>query len=412
MGAAMGWNIVLQLQSATHQACERFALPGLRRPCRVLILCDAPAEPLALDSYCKLRAAIALKAKTGLNCSGPLHPGCITESEPSCVHSLVPIIGQVPLSANMLGTVATWQKKDPDRWTVMPALLPGLTHQKAFGSVLSPISQLQIAPWGGSADRLASIVLQRAVHGERPGVFLSYRRQESSALADQIFDEMTRRGFQVFLDRFSGTTGRLFPQEIAEELAERGVVVVLETLGILKSRWTLWEVAFARIYRLGLLALQLPGAPSIPGVASRLPVVPLSSGRLSNTEAAQAADFIERQHTLAALSRRAFYETLIEAAAKAKGGTTQTAAEGAIEILNGHGASIAIVVPTGRPGRLADARLLVLAAGAISNRPLILAGQHQHLPPQAQTDMSWLATKLNVELLGLVAAYQRVKALV
>lgn len=71
----------------------------------------------------------------------------------------------------------------------------------------------------------------------------------------------------------------------------------------------------------------------------------------------------------------------------------------------------AAVAPAGRPGRLGDARLLALASVLVPNCPLILAGQHQHLPPGARTDMTWLATKLNIELLGHVDAYTRVKAL-
>jgi hypothetical protein len=73
---------------------------------------------------------------------------------------------------------------------------------------------------------LASLVSQRALYGERPGLFISYRRKEAAVIADQLFDEMSHRGFRVFLDRFSGTSGKLFPQEIAEEIADRDVVLV------------------------------------------------------------------------------------------------------------------------------------------------------------------------------------------
>lgn len=231
-------------------------------------------------------------------------------------------------------------------------------------------------------------------------------------MADQLFDAMSRRGFQLFLDRFSGTAGRLFPQEIAEELAERDVVVLIETPNILQSRWTKWEVAFARRYRLGLLALQWPGAPTFPGVAHRQTVVPQANGELTQADLASAANFIEREHTLASLTRPAFYETLIDQAAKTNGGWTERLAEGTWAIRDVNGTRMAAVAPAGRPGRLGDARLLVLASVLAPNCPLILAGQHRHLPAGAQTDMAWLASTLNIELLGHVDAYARVKALV
>ncbi len=231
-------------------------------------------------------------------------------------------------------------------------------------------------------------------------------------MADQLFDTMSRRGFQLFLDRFSGTAGRPFPQEIAEELAERDVVVLIETPNILKSRWTKWEVAFARRYRLGLLALQWPGAPTFPGVAHRRMVTPQANGELGPADLASTANFIEREHTLASLTRTAFYETLIDQAARTKGGWTEPLAEGTLAIRDANGNWVAAVAPAGRPGRLGDARLLALASVLTPNCPLILAGQHGHLTWGAQTDMTWLASTLNIELLGHVDAYARVGALV
>jgi hypothetical protein len=406
----MSWNVVLQLDTVQRKSCERFAIPGLRRPSRILIVCDPGLEPTALQAFSELRATLAAKATSSATCSGPVHPGCCTEAEQSCVHALVPILDHAgPRAA---GTISGWMSGSVDRWHVLPAVAGGVDPVPLLASLPTKTSLLQLVPWGGDVPRLASIALQRAVYGERPRLFVSYRRKESQAMADQLFDTMSRRGFQLFLDRFSGTAGRPFPQEIAEELAERDVVVLIETPDILKSRWTKWEVAFARRYRLGLLALHWPGAATFPGVAHRRKVTPQANGELMQADLALAANFIEREHTLASLTRTAFYETLIDQAAKANGGRTEPLDEGVRAVRDATGDLVAAVGPAGRPGRLSDARLLALASIPTPKCPLILAGQHRHLPSGAQTDMTWLASTLNIELLGHVDAYTRVRALV
>ncbi|HEY1863395.1 MAG TPA: toll/interleukin-1 receptor domain-containing protein [Roseiarcus sp.] len=406
----MSWNVVLQLDTAPTRFCEQFSIPGLRRPCRICIICDPGLEATASLAFGELRAALATKAASSQTCRGPIHPGCQTKKEPACVHALVPVVDQP--SAGVVAAIAGWMAGSQDRWLVLPAVARGVDPAKVLAALSTKMSRLQLVPWGGDLGRLASIVLRRAVYGERPRLFVSYRRKESQEMADQLFDTMSRRGFQLFLDRFSGTPGRLFPQEIAEELAERDVVILIETPKILQSRWTKWEVAFARRYRLGLLALQWPGAPTFPGVANRLMVTPQANGELTQADLASAANFIEREHTFASLTRPAFYEALINQAAKTKSGWTEPLAEGAWAVRDANGTRVAAVAPAGRPGRLGDARLLALAPVVAPNGPLILAGQHRHLPLGAQTDMTWLATKLNIELLGHVDAYARVKALV
>jgi hypothetical protein len=334
----------------------------------------------------------------------------MSESEPACEHILVPVIAQAPLSPYWLHELNTWSGMKGRR-VILPAILPGLDHAQVFRAAHKKISQLQLVSWGGDPKRLASLVSQRALCDERPRLFISYRRQEAAAVADQIFDEMNRRGFQVFLDRFSSTSGRLFPQEITEELADRDVVLVLETPNILLSTWTLWEISFARTYRLGILALQWPGAPRLPGITNRHLINPTASGDLIAGGLDAASNFIERGHTLAALTRRAFYEALVEAAAKSKNGIARPLGDGILEVLDQTGGSRGFVTPAGRPGCLAEVHRLARTPGAPATHPRILAGQHEHLRPNALDDLRWLATTVGVDLSGRAEVYRNVKAL-
>lgn len=411
----VSWSVILQKQAghslpdATN--CQKYVVNGLPRPCRILIVsCDAASSTNAAACYRALQSEFARRAPAPDICTGPIYPNCISENEPACVHVLVPLIAQAPLNAQSSSLFDSWLARFGAKAIVMPALAPGVSHQQVFGSASQNISQLQLAPWGGDPARLASLVLRRALCGERPGLFISYRRHEAAAVADQIFDAMSHRGFRVFLDRFSGTTGRLFPQEIAEEMADKDVVLVLATPQIAQSRWTLWEIAFARLYRLGLLALQWPNCPQIPGIQDHHTVCPTTNSTLEDADLKQAADFIERGHTLAALTRRAFYETLVEAAALSKQGTVKPVGDGVLDVANSNKASVATVLAAGRPGRLADVHKLVDANSRSTAPHILLAGQHRHLPLHAQDDLKWLAAKMRIVLSGRAEVYRDIRA--
>ncbi len=103
-------------------------------------------------------------------------------------------------------------------------------------------------------------------------VFISYRRTESTAVAEQLFSALARRGFNVFLDRYSIDAGAEFQAELMAELASRAMVVLLETQGVTGSKWVMEEVNYVRRHRLGLLAVTWPESRLPP--KSRLPVLP------------------------------------------------------------------------------------------------------------------------------------------
>jgi hypothetical protein len=258
---------------------------------------------------------------------------------------------------------------------------------------------------------LAAIIAQRALQLEKPGLFISYRRSEAAALVDQLYDQLGHRGYRVFLDRFSGSPGRYFPSELAEEMADKATLLVIETPNILQSKWTLWEIGFAHRYRLGLVSLQLPGAPSLSRIpsTSRLAVVPTVAGILDPAELDGALVFIEREQVIASLRRCAFYEGLVAGAASLAGGTVKDIGGGVLELCDSADKASAVVLPSGRPGQLSDVRSLALAHSG--QLPRLLLGQHRHLPPSAQADLNWLAGQISTELLGRYSGYRRVQAL-
>lgn len=411
------WNLVLQIQGQNsgrtpHPHCKQFSVPGLSRPCRILFYaCDTHSAAMAQAAHDQVEAT--LRARHGVSsnkCGGPGMWGCMTWSESSCLQVLVPVIGG-QISKAVETDIVDWQAKGGSLAVVVPALQPGISHSTAFAGCAKAISRLNSASWQGNPARLALIVAQRALQLEKPGLFISYRRKEAGALVDQLFDELAHRGFRVFLDRFSGSPGRYFPSELAEEMADKAVLLVIETPKILQSKWTLWEIGFAHRYRLGLVSLQLSGAPSLSRIPnkSRLPVTRNAQGKLNSVDLAAALSFIEKEQVIASLRRRAFYEGMVASAASFGGGSVNDLGEGVLELCNNMGIASAIVLPSGRPGQLSDVRSLELAHSG--QLPRLLLGQHAHLPQSARTNLDWLVGHVSTELLGRYSGFRRLKSL-
>lgn len=410
-------NLVLQIcdeNGCSLEPCISFGLTGLPRPCRVLFLAaDVNAEAQARMAHREL--ALLLSRATGhspFGCGGPGLWSCRTWGQPGCAQLLVPVISQ-QIGPSACQIMLRWMAQSGARGTILPALAPGLRHGYAFAGCPTSLRRLNIANWLGDPARLAAVILQHATSNPHPGVFLSYRRSEAGKVADQIFDGLSQRGWKVFLDRYCGTGGRYFPNELAEEMADKAALVVLETPGIASSTWTMWEIAFAHRYRLGLVALSLPNAPSLARIAKRHHISPDATGQVPPADLPGVIDFIEREVALAALRRRAFYEAIVESAAHHGSGTVQDRGNGTLNLIDRHSKDVAAILPSGRPGTLAEVRQISGATQSVR----ILAGQHEHLPQSALEDLRWLAAPGSVagvngvELRGRFDTYQRVRSL-
>jgi len=89
-------------------------------------------------------------------------------------------------------------------------------------------------------------------------IFVSYKRSESSAAAIQIYEQLEKSGFDVFLDTHSIRPGEIFQEELWHRLADSDVVVLLDTPGFLQSEWTRDELAKANSMSIGIMQLIWP----------------------------------------------------------------------------------------------------------------------------------------------------------
>jgi TIR domain len=408
------WTFLLQLEGVTghvRPSCKRYAVSGVALPTQIsIIACDSNAESSAQKVHNEIENRLTKLSNNLENCNGPGGNNCMAWGEPSCRHILVLLVGSVPLDQSFELLASDWLKKGGVYSKVLPVFVGGITHDQVFVNNLFPIlSACNLVSWGNSPHRLADLILSQALIDEKPGVFISYLRTEASKAADQIHDALIRCGFRVFLDRFSGTPGRLFPQELAEAMSGMGLVVLLETQGLKNSRWTMWEAAFAHRYRIGPIAINFNNSSQHHSTSVRHNVSndPLKS--MHSTTVDDIVKFIQVEHLNVAISRRSYYETLVRLAAKSKSGDVTRIGANVLKIADSQRSTKGFALLCGVPGQLKHIRRLVeTKTGGCA----LLAGEHIHLPPSDLSDLEWLAAKEKVMLTGSASIYRVVSKIV
>jgi len=91
-------------------------------------------------------------------------------------------------------------------------------------------------------------------------VFLSYRRNESREAALQLFDQLSARNFEVFLDTHGIGPAVNFQAALWHQLCDSDVLVMLDTPGYFESRWT--EAELGRALVKGIMVLRI-GWPDV-----------------------------------------------------------------------------------------------------------------------------------------------------
>jgi hypothetical protein len=149
-----------------------------------------------------------------------------------------------------------WANPEPVPRRIMPVFRANSQPERWLPAVLRAFNA---EFWSQGITEVVPAVLSSAgITLDSQRVFISYRRLETEPLAHQLFDRLTRAGFDVFLDRFSIESGVNFQQRLHQELLDKSMVLLLESAHIDGSTWTEQEIAFSRRYGLGLLALKLP----------------------------------------------------------------------------------------------------------------------------------------------------------
>ena len=91
-------------------------------------------------------------------------------------------------------------------------------------------------------------------------VFLSYKRDETTAVAVQLFAELSARHYEVFLDTHSIAPGTEFQESLWHSLCDVDVLLMLDSPNYFASRWTAAEFGRALAKGIGVLRVEWPTA--------------------------------------------------------------------------------------------------------------------------------------------------------
>ncbi|NHA05460.1 toll/interleukin-1 receptor domain-containing protein [Mucilaginibacter sp. HC2] len=89
-------------------------------------------------------------------------------------------------------------------------------------------------------------------------IFISYKRDESTSVAIQLYEALEKSNFDVFLDTHSIKQGEPFQDELWHRMTDCDVIVILNTLNFLTSQWCEKEIAEANVKQIGVLQLVWP----------------------------------------------------------------------------------------------------------------------------------------------------------
>ncbi len=124
---------------------------------------------------------------------------------------------------------------------------------------LSNINALISDPADTALRRVVSAALQcLGLLPAQRRVFVSYRREESADVALQLFEALSARHFDVFLDTHSVSAAADFRAVLWHRLCDSDVLVMLDTQGYFDSRWTTEEWGKAVAKNISILQLVWP----------------------------------------------------------------------------------------------------------------------------------------------------------
>ncbi len=89
-------------------------------------------------------------------------------------------------------------------------------------------------------------------------LFISYKRNESSGVAIQLYEALEKAGFDVFLDTHSIKPGDHFQDELWHRFSDTDIAVILNTPKFLESNWTSQELAKANSMGISIVQLIWP----------------------------------------------------------------------------------------------------------------------------------------------------------
>ncbi|MDR1483632.1 MAG: toll/interleukin-1 receptor domain-containing protein [Planctomycetaceae bacterium] len=145
-----------------------------------------------------------------------------------------------------------------DTTLILPIVSDLTKFTQLIPTDLHNINSFQLASSNDIESLVSSILEGLSLLRISRRLFISYKRDESSSVAIQLFEQLEKSGFDVFLDTHSIRPGEPFQEELWHRMADTDIVVMLNTPNFMKSQWTTEELAKANAMSIGVVQLIFP----------------------------------------------------------------------------------------------------------------------------------------------------------
>jgi hypothetical protein len=288
-------------------------------------------------------------------------------------------------------------------------LLPAEPPHAASRTLPEELQGQHTVFWQGEViEALAQTVLARAgMTSLDRRVFISYRRIDAEPMAGQLFDALSRLNYDVFLDTVSTQPGLDFQNQLFEHLADKSMLVVLQSPRFQDSEWAMKEVEFAHSNDLSMLILRFPEAKeSLPGIwtgdqllLKHEELEPTAEPPFALTPAAlhQVVERIHLVHDRELVARRALIrQRTLEALQRQGLNPLPHTADACLHLADGQGRPRYSLVPADRPPGFAELHEASTRSSVLHGDQRVVVGHTSSLPSSRRRQLDWAIQGRNV----------------
>lgn len=257
---------------------------------------------------------------------------------------------------------------------------------------LKAINALELVPSDVDLIRPTIVALQcLGLLPRQRRAFLSYKRDDSRDVAVQLFEALSARQFEVFLDTHAVPPAAEFQSVLWHRLCDSDVIVMLDTPGYFDSRWTTKEWGRAIDKHIAILQVVWPGHTPSRFSALATPLV-LASGdftatRLTDATIDRLAVRVEELRSKSIAVRHANIAGSVRSAVEAIGGAVEGVGQRrAIVLKLATGARVIAYPSVGVPTSVT----LHEALYDDDPRPALIVYDHVGLADEWITHIAWL----------------------
>lgn len=212
-------------------------------------------SPTELDRLRARTAAVAADFKLTLGVEIALrdHSNCAARSREASLVALY-------FGGDATRDQALIDALEADKVPIIPVVRQGERPEAVLPATIAALNACFLDPADSALDAPFAVALEclGLLHRQRR-VFVSYRRTESRAVAVQLHDELSARGFDVFLDTHDIRPGNPFQEMLWHRLVDCDVVIMLDTPDYFRSKWTSQELGRSLTKGIQILRLVWPG---------------------------------------------------------------------------------------------------------------------------------------------------------